>query len=398
MKKIFLFKVSFITVGVALILIFLIGPKYSLDNIKNSTVKILCADPEKEEIVGSGSGFFINNNTLITNGHVAQKGLRCAVFENFDKGEPIFNPAWTAWTSLNPDLAILETEKSSAYEPLSLYSSEVDSGVEVYAIGYPGLAQDEDRDSYLTPKLSKGIISASTEISNTTFYQTDAAINKGNSGGPLISLNGQVIGVNTQVDYEFFVDEEEVEVARKDGVAFSITSLEVIDLLNKEGYEFNTEGPFVSFLRDINTILLFIFGFLMVLLGSFAHIFFSDKGVANVGLFSFFKTSPSKKAKLTFINNMMADKEFNEKQTLILGREAVQGSLKVPSSWSEVSKAHCSISLDIEKNCFFIQDLKSKNGTFVNGDKIRPGIKVKVLPGSQVALAKKEYSFTLTII
>ena len=63
-----------IAIGVIAILISLIGPKYNLDQMLSSTVRLLCEHPmgdTKRNIDVSGSGFFINKSTLVTNEHVS---------------------------------------------------------------------------------------------------------------------------------------------------------------------------------------------------------------------------------------------------------------------------------------------------------------------------------------
>lgn len=100
------------------------------------------------------------------------------------------------------DLALIRLD-GATLRPLEFATSDsVRSGTETVAIGYP------DGDNLgTTPTVTKGIVSASgrhaAEMVTSVFIeladliQTDAAINHGNSGGPLLDLTGRVVGVNT---------------------------------------------------------------------------------------------------------------------------------------------------------------------------------------------------------
>ena len=112
---------------------------------------------------------------------------------------------------------------TSQLHPLSLGdSSDVQVGDAVVAIGSPfGLSET----------VTSGIISAVhreiTATNNATIQnaiQTDAAINHGNSGGPLLNAQGQVIGVNAQI---------ESESGGSDGVGFAVPSSSIHQLLSQ---------------------------------------------------------------------------------------------------------------------------------------------------------------------
>ena len=99
-------------------------------------------------------------------------------------------------TSPEVDIAILKIESSEKFKPLEFADSDkIQIGQWSIAFGNP---------LGLNDSMTVGIISAAgrsslgiEEIEN--FIQTDAAINQGNSGGPLVDINGKVIGVNTAI-------------------------------------------------------------------------------------------------------------------------------------------------------------------------------------------------------
>lgn len=146
---------------------------------------------------GVGSGFVINSDGyIITNNHVVA-GARTVTVTLSDGSE---EPASVVGTDVKSDLALLKIDRSglSALELADLDSVAI--GQDVVAIGY---ALDIGRGEGPSFSVTRGIVSQKNrgidEGANQILgsIQTDAAINHGNSGGPLLNLLGQVVGVNT---------------------------------------------------------------------------------------------------------------------------------------------------------------------------------------------------------
>ncbi len=146
----------------------------------------------------SGTGIVLNGKGLIlTNDHVIAGARSITVASKGSSS--VTRPATVVGEEANGDLALIRVDPSGlGLKPLNLASSSaVQVGDTVYAIGNPyGL--DET--------LTRGIVSAlGREISApdgakiTGVIQTDAALNPGNSGGPLLDAQGEVIGVNSQI-------------------------------------------------------------------------------------------------------------------------------------------------------------------------------------------------------
>ena len=136
-----------------------------------------------------GSGFIVDpSGYIVTNRHVIAGAYKVTV--TLDDGQPY--PAEVVSANERPDLALLKIETGRALPTVPWGNSDdLRIGQTVIAIGNPlGLASS----------VSVGVISAlNRDLSETMiddFIQTDAAINHGNSGGPLFNLRGQVIGVN----------------------------------------------------------------------------------------------------------------------------------------------------------------------------------------------------------
>ncbi len=140
-----------------------------------------------------GSGFIVDKSGLIlTNAHVVDGSSRISV--RLQNGEEFL--ASIVGTDEETDLAVLKISAGSDLPTIRFGDSEaIQVGDWVLAVGSPlGLAQT----------VTAGIISQTrrqTPYSSPfqRFIQTDAAINRGNSGGPLVNMRGEVIGINSQI-------------------------------------------------------------------------------------------------------------------------------------------------------------------------------------------------------
>ncbi len=143
-------------------------------------------------VTSLGSGFVIDKDGLIvTNNHVIAEADEVSV--TFSDGERL--PAKILGRDSKTDLALLKVEPKSPLPAVQWGSSdEARVGDWVVAIGNPfGLGGS----------VTAGIISARGRDINAgpydDFIQTDASINRGNSGGPLFNMDGRVIGINTAI-------------------------------------------------------------------------------------------------------------------------------------------------------------------------------------------------------
>lgn len=143
----------------------------------------------------SGSGVIISNDGyIVTNNHVVEGTSEVSVI--LSNGKQI--PANIVSTDVYADLAVLKAEgEMPAVAPFG-NSDNLKPGETVIAIGSP-LGQFRNT-------VTVGVISATGRTLDTgqgyfmeDLIQTDAAINQGNSGGPLVNLNGEIVGINTMI-------------------------------------------------------------------------------------------------------------------------------------------------------------------------------------------------------
>ena len=159
----------------------------------------------------SGSGFVIakegNNSYIATNAHVVEDNPHTITVVH-DKEEitaDIFA------IDAKKDLCILKTDRPVSAKALTLVTSDIEQGKAVFAAGFPGAADvfsDEIESGSGSITITNGIVSAVRSASvvsygsPVTLIQINAAINHGNSGGPLFNEKGQVVGVNTFAAYD----------------------------------------------------------------------------------------------------------------------------------------------------------------------------------------------------
>jgi serine protease Do len=152
------------------------------------------APPSQQERMGLGSGFIISDDGyVLTNNHVVE-GADSVVVRMSDRRE--FD-AEIIGTDPRSDLALLRIDASDLPTLKLASDDDLEVGEWVLAIGSP---------FGLDYSVTAGIVSAKGRSLPTEqnenyvpFIQTDVAINPGNSGGPLFNLDGEVVGVNSQI-------------------------------------------------------------------------------------------------------------------------------------------------------------------------------------------------------
>ena len=150
--------------------------------------------PRRENMTGLGSGFIISEDGyVVTNDHVISRADQITVIFNNGVDEV---PAELVGTDPKTDIAVLKIDPDIIeIQPVNWGDSEISRvGDIVLAIGNPlGLGGT----------VTSGIISSiNRDIGGgpyVDFIQTDAPINRGNSGGPLFNLDGKVIGINSMI-------------------------------------------------------------------------------------------------------------------------------------------------------------------------------------------------------
>ncbi|MGN1132396.1 MAG: S1C family serine protease, partial [Ruminococcus sp.] len=166
------------------------------NKVADSTVAVLSfTDEIKDETLadGQGTGIIISSDGyIVTNSHVIGDSKNKYLHQVKDnKGKKY--TAYVVGYDTRTDLAVLKISAKNLTAVSFGRSDDLKVGDDIIAVGNPGGVNFQN-------SLTKGIVSAkgrSIDDSSVTYIQTDAAVNPGNSGGPLCNLYGQVVGITT---------------------------------------------------------------------------------------------------------------------------------------------------------------------------------------------------------
>ncbi len=190
---------------------------------RKSVVGVTCEIYSTFSSVSSGSGIIVSGDGyIVTNSHVVTDGGSITV--TLDSGESY--PAYIIGADEFTDIAVLKIEAVGLTAAVFGDSDLIEAGEAAIAIGNP--------TSMLQGTVTAGIISAvnrNVQVNSIVMnlIQTDAAINKGNSGGPLLNQYGQVVGINTL----------KISLSGYEGISFAIpinTAKPIIEQLADRGY------------------------------------------------------------------------------------------------------------------------------------------------------------------
>jgi S1-C subfamily serine protease len=165
---------------------------------------------------GSGTAWAVADGTFVTNQHVIEGARRILV--GFKESSPVEARLLIADKRL--DLAVLQLPTGQGkYPPIPFSRNLAENGTKVFAIGFPLASKLGDQ-----PRITDGLINAQDGYQqDVTRYQISAAVNPGNSGGPLLDEKGNVLGVVVE------------KLTGADGINFAIKSNYLASLLEQVG-------------------------------------------------------------------------------------------------------------------------------------------------------------------
>lgn len=234
--------------------------------VMQGTESVVRVEAEFETEYSTGSGFVVGRDEssiyVATNYHVVEGDpLSVYIWVGSDETADAEIYAY----SMQRDLCILKLDDNIALNALCL-NATAEKGSAVYAVGFPYAADTlSDTAAHTSEEatITDGIISAirmATIIENgdpVELLQISAAINSGNSGGPLFNDNGEVIGINTYGAYD------------AQGVFGAISAEELIDFLEDNGvtpqFPVPVEASTVNYVIPVAVVIVALFTVIMII-------------------------------------------------------------------------------------------------------------------------------------
>ena len=175
-----------------------------------------------ETNLGSGSGVIITNTGwVLTNLHVIDGASWVDI--TLMSGETYAATNFFPHSFLDIEMVKIDSNRTDFPAATLGSSTDVIIGEQVVAIGYPlGLS---GQATFTTGIVSAVRIDEDYRYDGNEYIQTDAVVNRGNSGGPLVNLDGEVIGINTWGDWDLFfflLDDIPFIINLAEGINFAV--------------------------------------------------------------------------------------------------------------------------------------------------------------------------------
>lgn len=409
---------------------------------RNGVVRVLNILDPQQGLISTGTGFAVGEagepvHYFVTNHHVVDGRLEGGMFLVLDSlaEEDSLRPVEVVYESESPDLAILYSEEPiTERTPLPLLSAEtLEVTQDVYALGFPGVS-DNMEDNQNLPSATEDItVTQGTVTRQNVVYggashvQIDAVINNGNSGGPLVTENGCVVGINT------FGAVNPDDGTRADGTNYSIYIDYVIELLEANDLPYiegsapegssgggASEGPgegggsgegegsgsggggvsdaqlgiVVTVVAVAAVVLIFFLrrrksGGSRGQAGRGSRLGADPQGFSGGGGFG--PGGAGRPLGITGTSGVMAGQHLEIQDTVRVGRDPARCQLIFPEGTPGVSSLHCE--LRFYGGRLYLTDLGSRYGTFRNGAQLTPNQPAELKPGDRFYLGDPNNGF-----
>ena len=438
---------------------------------RNGVVMVLCIyDMAYGEDGSMGTGFFVGDGKggvqyVLTNRHVVDPTMEGNMsFTDLYLGVSFENQIYDvaeAAVSYDYDMAILKLEEPiTSRKAMTLATNYVDVTDTVNAVGFPGnaLYNEEDFSNLESITVTKGSVTRSrVTLDGVDYIQTDAGITNGNSGGPLVSEDGCVVGINTMVVTEGlmnqnyaidihhamdWLDELGIPYLTPEGTVNTAPNTEekqpsdsgnnsAPNNTAKPEYGGNTDsnqyaggGSSVGVILAVIVGILVIVGFIIALIMSSTNSPREEKGsevhipvrvVPKNQHNNLRDTWDSSSEECTvpqhdvprqeqrdgciiLLNGAMAGGRIKVAagEKMLVGKDASVCNVVIDKTFRHASRQHCVVTYDAKENKYRVTDMSS-NGTFyaLNNERLPKGRSAKVDPGTRLLLGNEECSIEL---
>lgn len=388
-----------------------------------AVVAIALSTPEGyEELESWGTGFFVGDSDkdaeyLITNHHVVssflENGKGDFVDAQLNDGSTVtvklkvrvyfdsknYEEAYVIDYNETKDIALLKLASATDERKAIPLCSPTDDmiGSTIYCVGYPGVSDNVRMDAISSwgktdVTVTTGTVSRFVTTSGTGVrrIQTDAVIQHGNSGGPMVNGSGSVIGINTE-----YWGESDGQIVEMNYYAVSID--EAISMLNTNNVSYVTEsdkemdGFSFGFLNNkVLLIGIIVAAIVIIVVILVIVVSKSKKGTAQplpaapVGAEG--AAQPAVQPKTAVVCSLSTQHNGMSypigATPILIGRDASNCTIAYREGTPGVSGRHCSVSWDPGTEEFLITDLRSSYGTFLaNGQKLEPNVPYRCRAG-----------------
>ncbi|MBR1471399.1 MAG: trypsin-like peptidase domain-containing protein [Lachnospiraceae bacterium] len=417
------------------------------NDVKQSVVVVACYlisadDPDIILDGGHGTGFFVGEEGkdpeyLVTNHHVIDTWLengkgekysvlvsggykvtvRATVRVYFSSDDYV--EARVVDSDESADIALLRIgSPTSERKPIALHIPQEDEvGEKVWCVGYPGIADNKvvEADSKWginDASVTSGTLSRLTTLAGTGVkaIQTDAQINHGNSGGPMVLESGAVIGLNSwgwsneigeSESYAVSIAEV-IPVLTKHGIAYmeygaagkAETETEETEK-TEEAAETQDSGREEKTERNSNGVVIAIVAVVAVVAIAVAAVVVNKnkKGTAAPQAAAQPQAVPAP-AKRAMIRSMSVQHNgltiAVHGTPIMIGRDPASCKIVYQQGTQGVSGKHCTVSFDEATGDFLVTDLRSTYGTFLmNGQKLNANVPFRLKAGESFYVGDK---------
>lgn len=361
-----------------------------VEDAQNSVVRVF-ADVGDGRI-SIGSGFAVGGKDedveyIVTNYHVVSAAPSRAYVTVTDINGGI--KADIIYHDEDNDFAVLELdEKLTNRKPIAMLSpSELHKSQNIYCIGFPGLSDTVAENTTFNSRIKDMTITTGTVSNNdynsggTTYILSDAKVNSGNSGGPMVDEYGQAVGINTAI----IRDPSDGEFSNNMTLALSIDyvtdTLDDLDITYIKGSADGTTQRNSNGSVDTKLIIIIAAAAAVVCAAVVIVIVVVNNNkkkdsskTGNDYRNNYPPTPPTMQRKLvvTCERGPLKGQSVSSYSSIRVGRNPSACQLAFPDTTPGVSKMHCELSLT--PGGAIVNDLGSTYGTYLSdGKKLMPG-------------------------
>ena len=380
-------------------------------DVKDSVVKLIAI--ESPTLASTGTAFAISDDGyFITNVHVVcdlakncqpPKSLIAVRLEN---GLIKKYKTKVIWKDIKRDLSLVKVYNIDI-KGLK-FAKKVTSTESVFAIGYPGVG-DNSGDSHIDdPDFAKATITRGTVsrifskplVTNVDVkvIQTDTAVNHGNSGGPLVNQCGEIVGVNESKALHAQNIKSNIVGDVIQGINFAVHKDEVISSLNNNHDNYKIASRECIYINSSidkqissNTTKIIFFVVFILLLTIIIFWKLIKRKTPSDTLISRLVSKKLKEKEKTIskilkpLKSNLPSIELTNNQKIILGRSK---SADITINNNLISSKH--LSIELKNGVFYITDLKSTNGTYINGKKLVANKSYKLSNNESLIIASED--------